>query len=145
VGEANVVAGIRDARARGGGEGPGGFLRPELHLGRAAPAAAAVLLSGLAERRHSLGAWARELPALHLVKRRAAWEGEIDWERTAGRLRDLVPGGALDLRDGVRVAGRAEWVHLRASGTEPIIRVIAEAESPGRADALANAALAALE
>jgi phosphomannomutase len=141
VGEANVVAGIRETRARVGGEGNGGFILPDLHLGRDAPAGAAVVLSGLVRRGIALSRWAASLPALAMVKRRAPREGEIDWARVEGRLLALLPGGTVDRRDGLRVTAPGEWVHLRTSGTEPILRAIAEAGDPGRAGILAEAAL----
>jgi phosphomannomutase len=147
VGEANVVEGILAAGARIGGEGNGGVIVPALHLGRDAPAGAALILSGLVERGISLSRWAGQLPALVMVKRKVEIQvaGAVpDWAGAARRLAALLPGAVPDLRDGLRMAAGPEWVHLRASGTEPILRVIAEAETAPRAAALADAAQAVL-
>jgi phosphomannomutase len=144
VGEANVVAGILETGAPIGGEGNGGVILPACHLGRDAPTAAALVLTGLAARGGSLTDWLATLPDLALVKERAALAGEPDWEGVEEALRGALPGGTLDRRDGLRMAQGEEWVHLRKSGTEPIVRILAEAATPERARSLAATARAAL-
>jgi phosphomannomutase len=143
VGEAHVVQGILEANARLGGEGNGGVILPGLHLGRDAPAGAAVILTGLVERGGSLARWNGSLPRLSMLKVEAKLAGEPDWERVRSALSGIL-GGDTDLRDGVRIAGDGEWVHLRKSGTEPILRIIAEAASPGRVRELVDAVQGAL-
>jgi len=138
VGEANVVAGILESGARIGGEGNGGVILPACHLGRDAPMAAALVLSGLAARGGSLGGWLGTLPDLAMVKTRIPLREEPDWPRVEEALGKALPGGILDRRDGLRMVKGEEWVHLRKSGTEPIVRVIAEAAGPERAEELAE-------
>jgi len=144
VGEANVVQGILDTRARIGGEGNGGVILPALHLGRDAPAGAALVLSGLVERGVPLSRWVAELPALVMVKEKLPLTAAPDWDRVARALASELPGGETDRRDGLRMAAGGEWVHLRPSGTEPVIRVIAEAATRERAAGLVAAASRAL-
>lgn len=145
VGEANVVQGILEANARLGGEGNGGVILPNLHLGRDAPAGAALILSGLAARGIPLSRWFASLPELVMVKTKLDLRKEPDWTAIRSSLNAVLPGAREDLRDGLWMGGELEWVHLRKSGTEPILRVIAEAASLDRAQALAGAAEAALQ
>jgi phosphomannomutase len=140
VGEANVVEGIIEAGARIGGEGNGGVILPALHLGRDAPAALALVLAGMAAGKTSLGAWAATLPDLHMVKVKLPLAGEPDWDAVKRAMLGVIPEGREDRRDGLWMGGKGEWVHLRKSGTEPILRVIAEGATPERAAALAEAA-----
>ncbi len=144
VGEANVVAGIREHEARIGGEGNGGVILPALHLGRDAPCGVALILAGLARRGGTLSQWAGTLPPLCMVKAKVELTTEPDWERAEALLVEAVGGGEVDRRDGLRVSGPRGWVHLRKSGTEPIIRAIAEAPSEDQANALVAAAKRAL-
>ncbi len=144
VGEANVVAGILEHGARIGGEGNGGVILPALHLGRDAPVGVALVLTGLVRRGGSLSEWVGSLPALSMVKRKVELTREPDWAAAEASVRSLLAGASADRRDGLRLAAGREWVHLRKSGTEPIIRVIAESPDPGRARALAGAAESAL-
>jgi len=144
VGEANVVQGILDAGARIGGEGNGGVILPALHMGRDAPAGLALVLSGLARRGEPLSRWVDSLPGLCMIKSRLPLGARLDWDRVAAALAELIPGAEPDRRDGLRMAGESEWVHLRESGTEPIIRVIAEAATEERARALLQTARAAI-
>jgi len=140
VGEAHVVKGILDTLARIGGEGNGGVILPVLHLGRDAPCGAALVLSGLAARGGTLKEWAGSFPPLVMVKTKTPVAGEPDLERAAKEISKLIPNSKIDLRDGLRVTSPEAWVHLRKSGTEPIIRVIAEAPTEAQARALVDAA-----
>jgi phosphomannomutase len=80
-----------------------------------------------------------------MVKSKVPLRREPDWARVEGALAEGLPGGILDRRDGLRMARGQDWVHLRKSGTEPIVRVIAEAADPERAESLAALARGALE
>lgn len=140
VGEAYVVEGIVDHHARIGGEGNGGVILPALHLGRDAPVAAALILSGWARRGGSLASWAGSLPKFTMVKAKRPLEAEPDFKRVSHEVSKVLPDGQIDNRDGLRISGIRRWIHLRKSSTEPIIRVIAEAETPEEAEALIQAA-----
>ena len=144
VGEANVVQGILDTAARIGGEGNGGVILPRLHLGRDAPAAMALVLSGLAARGGSLSGWADTLPQLFMIKEKLEIGGEPDWERLRKDMLGVWGAAREDRRDGLWMAGDGEWVHVRKSGTEPVVRVIAEAGTLARARALVETARTAL-
>jgi phosphomannomutase len=145
VGEANVVQGILDTDARVGGEGNGGVILPRLHLGRDAPAALALILSGLVARGGSLSGWAKTLPELYMIKEKLEMGGDPDWERLRNDMLGVWGGAAReDRRDGLWMAGDGEWVHVRKSGTEPVVRVIAEAGTAARAKTLVEIARAAL-
>lgn len=140
VGEANVVEGILEHQARIGGEGNGGVILPALHLGRDAPVGAALVLTGLVHRGVSLSAWVDTLPDLSMVKTKVPLTRDPDFARVRAAVTEILPGANVDERDGLRMSGEGEWVHLRKSGTEPIVRIIAEASSPERAGDLARAA-----
>jgi phosphomannomutase len=144
VGEANVVKGILDTGARIGGEGNGGVILPRLHLGRDAPAAAALVVSGLAARGGSLAGWAGTLPELFMIKEKLEIGGDPDWDRLRNDMLGVWGASREDRRDGLWMAGDGEWVHVRKSGTEPVVRVITEAGTPARARALADAACRSL-
>ena len=124
VGEAHVVAVMRARDAIAGGEGNGGMILPAAHYGRdglVAMALVAQAMSGGA----SLRELADTLPKYVMVKDKLARPDEA-WERAEGRLRAAFEGFALDATDGLRFAQGEQWVHVRASGTEPVVRVIAE-------------------
>jgi phosphomannomutase len=128
VGEANVVETLLDARCTIGGEGNGGVIYPALHAGRDALVGVALILQGLAESGRSLAELADELPPVAMVKTKVAAEILPDAARLAERLAELGPG-TLDDRDGLKWTGESAWIHVRPSNTEPVIRLIAEAES----------------
>jgi len=139
VGEANVVQGILDTDARIGGEGNGGVILPAFHLGRDAPAGVALILSGLASRERSLARWVAGFPTLYLVKERCELSREPDWEALRRDILEVLGPAREDRRDGLWMAGAGEWIHVRKSGTEPIVRVFAEARTQERAERLVGA------
>ena len=142
VGEAHVVAGLRSVQAVAGGEGNGGMILPAAHYGRDGLVAVA-----LVAQRMSGGGTLREhasaLPHFAMIKDKLA-RPEQPWERTEQRLREAFAGWSLDTADGLRFAREEEWVHVRASGTEPVVRVIAEAPGAAGAKALVETARRAL-
>jgi phosphomannomutase len=125
VGEVNVAMTMRDLGATIGGEGNGGVILPEMHLGRDAPVGAALLLQLMLEEGRPLSALIAERPKYVIVKdkldRPAA---PLDAVYVA--LRAAFPDAVADTQDGLRLDWPDRWVHLRPSGTEPIVRVIAE-------------------
>lgn len=132
VGEVNVAVRMRDERSPIGGEGNGGVILAEMHLGRDAPVGAALVLQLLHEENRTLTQIVAELPAYVIVKdkldRPAAPLGTV-YEA----LRAAFPDARADAQDGLRLAWDDRWVHVRPSGTEPIVRVIAEAPSDAAA------------
>jgi phosphomannomutase len=132
VGEVNVAVRMRDEKSPVGGEGNGGVILSELHLGRDAPVGAALILQLLHEENCSLSQIVAELPRYVIVKdkldRPSAPLGAV-----YQALRAAFPDADADLQDGLRLAWSDRWVHVRPSGTEPIVRVIAEAPTDAAA------------
>ena len=140
VGEANVARAMQQVGAVIGGEGNGGVMLPELHLGRDAPVAAALILELLSRRGTTVRALVEGAPRYVIVKAKAPRRGELD-PVYAGLLqgsRDAV----IDRQDGLRLSWADRWLHVRPSGTEPIVRFIAEAPTAAEAEALVTAAKA---
>ncbi|NIN72952.1 MAG: phosphoglucosamine mutase [Gemmatimonadetes bacterium] len=133
VGEAHVAAAMREAGAVVGGEGNGGVILPALHLTRDAPLAVALILQLLAEMKTTLSAIVADYPQFVIVKNRFP-RGRIELDALAGELESAFPGAVTDRRDGLhlRWPQRQMWLHCRASGTEPILRVIAEGPQDSR-------------
>jgi phosphomannomutase len=126
VGEVNVAVRMRELMAPIGGEGNGGVILPEVHLGRDAPIGAALLLQLLVEEGRPLSALVASLPGYVIVKDKLD-RPNASLDTVYGALRAAFPDAAADTQDGLRLAWPDRWVHVRPSGTEPIVRVIAEA------------------
>lgn len=132
VGEVNVAVAMRDHGAVIGGEGNGGVILPEVHLGRDAPVGIALILQLLAETGQRISAVAGELPRYAIVKDKLD-RPTASLESVYEALRAAFADAAVDTQDGLRLGWADRWLHVRPSGTEPIVRVIAEA--PSAADA----------
>jgi phosphomannomutase len=135
VGEVNVALRMREERAVVGGEGNGGVILPELHLGRDAPLAAALVLQLLAEGEETLSQIVSRYPRYAIVKDKLD-RPDVALDAVYDALRSSFPGAEVDTQDGLRLSWPDSWVHIRPSGTEPIVRVIAEAPSADAARAL---------
>lgn len=142
VGEANVARAMKDAGAVIGGEGNGGVILPALHLGRDAPVAAALVLHLLAATGHRVSELVAASPRYVIVKAKAPRGGDLEAAYRA--LESTFKGAQIDRRDGIRFGWHGRWLHVRPSGTEPIVRFIAEAPSEAAARDLTAAAQAAL-
>jgi phosphomannomutase len=143
VGEANVVERMAARGAVIGGEGNGGVIAPEVHLGRDAPVAATLALALLAARRQPVSAVVDSAPRYAIVKAKQPRPGG-SLDAAFAALRGAVPGAAEDRQDGLRLSLADRWVHLRPSGTEPVVRIIAEAPTRAEAEALVEHGRAAL-
>lgn len=131
VGEVNVAVRMREVDAAVGGEGNGGVILPEVHLGRDAPIGAALLLQLLLEEAKPLSAIVDGLPHYVIVKDKLP-RPEASLEKVYGALESTFGDATADRQDGLRLSWKDRWVHVRPSGTEPIVRVIAEApDEPG--------------
>ena len=126
VGEVNVAVRMRDEHAPIGGEGNGGVILSEVHLGRDAPVGAALLLQLLHEDDTPLSQIVSGLPRYAIVKDKLD-RPNASLDTVYDALRSAFPGAAADSQDGLRLSWPDRWVHVRPSGTEPIVRVIAEA------------------
>ncbi len=142
VGEANVVERMADRKAVIGGEGNGGVILPDVHLGRDAPVAAALVLS-LLTRGRTISEIVKSAPRYVIVKEKLARpKGALQpWYEA---LRARLPGAASDMQDGLRLALKDRWIHCRPSGTEPVGRIIAEAPTREEAVELVERGRAAL-
>ncbi len=130
VGEANVVAAMKRYGALIGGEGNGGIIIPELNYARDASAGLALILQMMAEGRCSLSQIVEGLPRYHMVKATLSVRDPGQFLKKAGkRFAEFL----VDSRDGLKFAWPDAWLHIRASGTEPIVRVITEAKESRRA------------
>ena len=135
VGEVNVAVRMRTEKAPIGGEGNGGVILSELHLGRDAPVGVALVLQLLLEEGRPLSQIVRELPRYVIVKDKLD-RPSVGLDSVYNALRGAFPGAAADTQDGLRLAWHDRWVHVRPSGTEPIVRVIAEAPTAEEAGEL---------
>jgi phosphomannomutase len=134
VGEANVARAIRDEGALIGGEGNGGVMLPALHIGRDAPLGVALILHLLAATGVTLSRLVSAAPRYTIVKAKGPRGPEL--RPLYDRLRQHFPDAVADERDGLRLSWRDRWLHVRPSGTEPIVRLIAEAPTAADAEAL---------
>ncbi len=137
VGEANVIAVMKEKKAVIGGEGNGGVIYPRIHYGRDAMTGAAIILQSLAKGDVSLRKVISGFPSYEIVKDKYEFDGDLD--SIAGRLKDEFHGEFSDL-DGIKIDMEEGWIHLRRSNTEPVVRVIAEAVSREMALSLAGKA-----
>ncbi|HEX5003805.1 MAG TPA: phosphoglucosamine mutase [Gemmatimonadales bacterium] len=137
VGEAHVARMIRDEGAVIGGEGNGGVILPSVHIGRDAPVGVALILQLLAASGQSVSQLVGAAPRYHIVKAKAPRGADLVPAYAA--LRKRFADATVDDRDGLRLSWPDRWVHVRPSGTEPIIRFIAEAPSAAEAGTLIEA------
>ena len=137
VGEANVVKTMQQEHALIGGEGNGGVILPSLHFGRDAPLGVALILQYLAYRGRPVSALVAAAPRYRIVK--AKVKRGADLSKAYAGLQARFPEALADTRDGLRLAWADRWVHLRPSGTEPVIRLIAEAPTQAEAEVLLGA------
>ena len=132
VGEVHVARTIVRLGAVIGGEGNGGVMYPALHAGRDAPVAAALLLTLLARDGRRVSELVAAAPRYAIVKAKAergTRNAERGLEDVYAALRKRFPDARVDTQDGLRLAWRDRWLHVRPSNTEPIVRLIAEAPS----------------
>jgi phosphomannomutase len=135
VGEVNVAVRMRKEKAPVGGEGNGGVILPEVHLGRDAPVGMALILQLLADEGRPLSRIVRDHPQYVIVKDKLD-RPSASLDSVYNALRGAFPGAVADMQDGLRLAWPDRWVHVRPSGTEPIVRVIAEAPTAEEAGEL---------
>ena len=147
VGEINVVVRMMAEGAVVGGEGNGGVIVPALHHTRDAAAGAALLLQYLADEPGvPLSERVARLPSYRIVKEKVSFPRDRLDDAYAALARDL-PAGDSDRSDGLRLEWPAEasWLHVRPSGTEPVVRLIAESRRPASARALVDGARGTLQ
>ncbi len=146
VGEINVARGMQEHEAVVGGEGNGGVILPNMHYTRDAPVAAALILQYLADCETTLSRAAADWPRYEIVKRKVTFD-RAKLEKAYKALNKGMDADAADTTDGLRLAWPEEgkWLHVRPSGTEPIVRLIAEGRDAGAAADLLDRAAAILD
>ncbi len=138
VGEVNVVNQMKACNAVIGGEGNGGVIYPALHYGRDALVGIALFLTFLAKSGKSAKMLRTKYPNYHISKNKIELTPQIDVDAVIEGIKQHYSRQLLNTIDGLRIDFEQEWVHLRKSNTEPIIRIYAESNSQTRADSLAN-------
>lgn len=144
VGEVNVATRMRTEGAAIGGEGNGGVIVSELHLGRDAPAGAALILQLLQMEGRPMSGIVAGYPRYAIVKDKLD-RPAAPLDTVYAALRAALPGAEIDVQDGLRLSWPDRWLHVRPSGTEPIVRVIAEAPTAEEASSLIATARAPLD
>lgn len=138
VGEVNVVQKMKDVGAVIGGEGNGGVILPELHYGRDALVGIALFLSHLAQFGKSASRLRASYPGYHIAKNKIELSADIDLKATFEALEEKYKKQPIDTTDGLKIEFDKDWVHLRPSNTEPIIRIYAESQSSTTAENIAR-------
>ena len=136
VGEVNVVAKMKEVNAVIGGEGNGGIIVPELHYGRDALVGIALFLSHLAHSGRSCSLLRSRYPDYTIVKNKIELTPDIDVDAILKQLQEKYKRYPMSTIDGVRIEFDDDWVHLRRSNTEPIIRIYAESSTEAMANAM---------
>ena len=129
VGEVNVVETMKKHNAVIGGEGNGGVIVPDLHYGRDALAGIALFLSHVAQKQMKLSKLRATYPTYQMSKNKAELSPEMDVDEVLERIKDKYAKWPINTIDGVKIEFDGDWVHLRKSNTEPIIRIYAESTS----------------
>ena len=138
VGEVNVTTKMREVGAVIGGEGNGGVIYPELHYGRDALVGTALFLTWLTERGLTMTQLRATYPSYFASKNKIQLTPAIDVDKVLREVKERYANENVNDIDGVKIDFSENWVHLRKSNTEPIIRVYTEAKSMDEADALAK-------
>ncbi len=138
VGEVHVVAKMKETSAVIGGEGNGGVIVPELHYGRDALAGVALFLTHLVKFGKSASVLRAKYPNYYISKNKIELTPDIDVDSVLDAIKEKYKTNPINTLDGVKIEFDKEWVQLRKSNTEPIIRIFAESESQNTAEHLAK-------
>ncbi|MBQ6988064.1 MAG: phosphoglucosamine mutase [Alistipes sp.] len=138
VGEVNVVAKMKDTGAVIGGEGNGGVIYPALHYGRDALVGVALFLTHLVKKGCTMTELRKQYPAYFASKNKIQLTPAIDVDKVLAEMKARYANENVNDIDGVKIDFAENWVHLRKSNTEPIIRIYTEAKSAAEADELAQ-------
>lgn len=138
VGEVNVVQKMKETHAVIGGEGNGGIIFPELHYGRDSLVGIALFLTYLAEKNIPVSELRKEYPSYFMSKNKIELTPGLDVDGILQKMAEKYSTEKISTIDGVKIDFPENWVHLRKSNTEPIIRIYTEAKSQQEADVLAE-------
>lgn len=138
VGEVNVVEKMKATDAIIGGEGNGGVIYPELHYGRDALVGVALFLTHLAKKGMAVSELRKTYPNYVISKNKISLTPQIDVDNVLKTMAEKYKDQPVSTIDGVKIEFGNEWVHLRKSNTEPIIRIYSESQTADKADELAK-------
>ncbi len=138
VGEVNVVTLMKETKAVIGGEGNGGIILPELHYGRDALVGIAIFLTHLAKYGKSVSMLRKSYPNYFISKNKIELTPQINVDSVLADIKTKYKKQPINTIDGVKIEFDMEWVHLRKSNTEPIIRIYSESQTASTADSLAK-------
>lgn len=138
VGEVNVVTKMKQVNAVIGGEGNGGIIVPDLHYGRDALIGIALFLTHLAHSQKSTRQLRNSYPDYFMSKNKIELENGADVNHVFTRIQDKYKNNPINKEDGLKIEFDNDWVHLRTSNTEPIIRIYAESSFETTADNIAK-------
>jgi len=138
VGEVNVVQKMKDTHAVIGGEGNGGIIVPDLHYGRDALIGIALFLTHLAKSKKSIKQLRNTYPDYFISKNKITLEKNIDVNEVFGKIKEKYKSHPSNTEDGLKIEFENDWVHLRTSNTEPIIRIYSESNLETTANNIAK-------
>ncbi|MCX5750326.1 MAG: phosphoglucosamine mutase [Candidatus Saganbacteria bacterium] len=145
IGEVHVAEEIQHLKALIGGEGNGGVIFPRVCFNRDSLSAAALILNLLAKENLPISKIVAALPSYYIVKKKITCHTQEEAFEVLDRAEDFFSGEVLDLTEGIKVLLKNAWIHIRASNTEPIVRVIAEAKTKKEAEELADGFIESLK
>lgn len=145
VGEVNVVTKMKEIGAKIGGEGNGGIIFPELHYGRDSLVGIALFLTYLAGKKTTVKELRKTYPAYFMGKKKIDLNPTVNTDEILKKLTKKYQSENITTIDGLKIDFPTEWVHLRKSNTEPIIRIYTEAPTQKQADALADRFIAEIQ
>lgn len=145
VGEVNVVNLMKEKNAVIGGEGNGGIIYPDLHYGRDSLVGAALFLTHLAKEGKTVSELRAGYPAYFMGKKKIELTPGIDVDALLTKMEKEYQNEEVSVVDGVKIDFKENWVHLRKSNTEPIIRIYTEAKSQEEADRLGDEMIAKIK
>jgi phosphomannomutase len=126
VGEVNVVSKMKEVNAVIGGEGNGGIIVPDFHYGRDALIGIALFLSHFAAYSKGLKSFRGNYPDYFISKNKIELQKSLDVEEIFNKIKNKYRNNPINTEDGLKIEFENDWVHLRTSNTEPIIRIYAE-------------------
>ena len=138
VGEVNVVTKMKETNAVIGGEGNGGIIVPDYHYGRDALIGIGLFLTHLAEQQKSISELRRAYPDYFISKNKIELQSDVNVKAVFEKIREKYVRQPLNTEDGLRIEFDQDWVHLRTSNTEPIIRIYAESDLEAKAANIAQ-------
>jgi len=145
VGEVNVVAKMKEVEAVIGGEGNGGIIYPDLHLGRDALVGVGLFLTYLAQKKMKVSELRKTFPEYYISKNKVQIPPDANLQAMFEIVMQHFPDNEILTIDGVKIEFDEGWVHLRSSNTEPILRVYAEGKTPAMADDYASLVIGILD